>query len=52
MAQSRPQFAEVWQSMGQGFAVMRPDARDRLSDRGVAMREIARFPDRVIISRR
>jgi 4-amino-4-deoxy-L-arabinose transferase-like glycosyltransferase len=47
-----PQFAEVWQSMGQGFAIMRPDTRDRLSARGVPMHEIGRFPDRVIISRR
>ena len=47
-----PQFAEAWQSMSQGFAIMRPDTRDKLSERGAAMHEIARFPDRVIISRR
>jgi 4-amino-4-deoxy-L-arabinose transferase-like glycosyltransferase len=47
-----PKFAEAWQSMSQGFAIMRPDTRDELSERGLAMHEIARFPDRVIISRR
>jgi 4-amino-4-deoxy-L-arabinose transferase-like glycosyltransferase len=46
------QFAEVWLPMSQGFAVMPPSARDRLSALGVPINEIARFPDRVIISRR
>ena len=46
------QFADVWLPLAQGFAVLPPRSRDRLSDMGVPMREIARFPDRVIISRR
>jgi hypothetical protein len=46
------QFAEVWLPLSRGFAIMRPSTRDRLSELGVPMREIARFPERVIISRR
>jgi 4-amino-4-deoxy-L-arabinose transferase-like glycosyltransferase len=46
------QFADVWLPIAQGFAVLPPRSRDRLSDLGVPMREIAHFPDRVIISRR
>jgi Aminoarabinose transferase C-terminal domain len=47
-----PQFAAAWQSLSRGFAIMRPDTRDKLLGGGVPMREIAHFPDRVIISRR
>jgi 4-amino-4-deoxy-L-arabinose transferase-like glycosyltransferase len=46
------QFADAWQPLSDGFAVMPPGTRDRLSVLGVPMREIARFPDRVIMSRR
>jgi hypothetical protein len=46
------QFAEVWQPLSRGFAIMRPSTRDRLSVLGVPMREVARSPERVIISRR
>jgi len=46
------QFAEVWQPLSRGLAIMRPSTRDRLSALGVPMREVARFPERVIISRR
>jgi hypothetical protein len=46
------QFAEVWLHLSQGFAVMPPSARDRLSALGVPIHEIAHFPDRVILSRR
>jgi len=46
------QFADVWLSSSEGFAVMPPMTRDRLSALGVPIHEIARFPDRVIISRR
>jgi hypothetical protein len=46
------QFAEVWHPLNRGFAIMRPITRDRLSALGVPMREVARFPERVIISRR
>jgi 4-amino-4-deoxy-L-arabinose transferase-like glycosyltransferase len=45
------QFAQVWQSSGRGFAVMRPDTRDRLAAQGVSMREAGRFPDRLLMSR-
>lgn len=47
-----PVFADVWRPLAQGFAVLPPKSRDRLSDLRVPMREIARLPDRVIISRR
>lgn len=46
------QFGRVWQELGAGFAVMRPGTRDRLSGLGVPMREVAQFPERVIVSRR
>jgi hypothetical protein len=46
------EFSERWQSLSQGYAVMTPLTRDRLSDLRVPMREIAHFPGRVIISRR
>jgi 4-amino-4-deoxy-L-arabinose transferase-like glycosyltransferase len=46
------QFAEVWLPMSRGFAVVPLSTLDRLSALGLPMREIARFPDRVIISRR
>jgi 4-amino-4-deoxy-L-arabinose transferase-like glycosyltransferase len=46
------QFAQVWLPLRNGFAVMPPGTRDQLSASGVPMREIASFPERVIISRR
>ena len=46
------QFAGVWRSLRSGFAVMPQGTRDTLSALGLPMREIARFPDRVIVSRR
>jgi 4-amino-4-deoxy-L-arabinose transferase-like glycosyltransferase len=46
------QFAEVWLPLSGGYAVMGPSTRDRLSAAGVPMREIARFPERVVVSRR
>jgi len=46
------QFARVWLPLRSGFAVMTPGVRDKLSSLGLPMREVARFPDRVIISRR
>jgi 4-amino-4-deoxy-L-arabinose transferase-like glycosyltransferase len=46
------QFAEVWLPLRRGFAIMPPSTRDRLSALGVPVHEIARFPDRVIVSRR
>jgi len=35
-----------------GYAVLPLDTRDKLSSLGLPMREFARFPDRVIVSRR
>jgi 4-amino-4-deoxy-L-arabinose transferase-like glycosyltransferase len=46
------EFTEAWLPLSDGFAVMPPSSRDRLSGLGVPTREIARFPDRVIVSRR
>jgi 4-amino-4-deoxy-L-arabinose transferase-like glycosyltransferase len=45
------QFAQVWLPISRGFAVVPLSTLDRLSALGLPMREIARFPDRVIISR-
>jgi 4-amino-4-deoxy-L-arabinose transferase-like glycosyltransferase len=46
------QFAAVWQPSPEGLAVLPPRSRERLSELGLPMREVARFPDRVVISRR
>jgi 4-amino-4-deoxy-L-arabinose transferase-like glycosyltransferase len=46
------QFAAVWLTLRDGFAVMPPRTRDQLSGLGAPMREIARFPELVIVSRR
>ena len=46
------QFADLWRPLPRGFAVMPRDTRDKLSALGLPMREIAHFPDRVIVSRR
>ncbi len=46
------QFTETWFYLRSGFAVMPPRTWDRLSALGVPMREIARYPDHVVISRR
>jgi Aminoarabinose transferase C-terminal domain len=46
------EFAAAWLPLRRGFAVMPPGTQQRLSALGVPMREIARLPDRVIISRR
>jgi 4-amino-4-deoxy-L-arabinose transferase-like glycosyltransferase len=45
-------FSREWQALGAGFAVMPPNTRDRMAALGAPMREVARFPDRVIVSRR
>ena len=45
------QFAQVWLHLSRGFAVVPLSTLDRLSALGLPMREIARFPDRVIVSR-
>jgi 4-amino-4-deoxy-L-arabinose transferase-like glycosyltransferase len=46
------QFTEVWRPLTQGFAVLPPRSRERLSRLELPMREVGRFPDRVVISRR
>ncbi|MHB8721782.1 MAG: glycosyltransferase family 39 protein [Steroidobacteraceae bacterium] len=46
------QFAEVWLPLAQGFAVLPPHTLERLSGLQLPMREVARFPDRVVVSRR
>jgi 4-amino-4-deoxy-L-arabinose transferase-like glycosyltransferase len=46
------QFATAWLGLDGGFAVMQPRTRERLAALGLPMREIARFPDEVIVSRR
>jgi len=46
------QFSQVWRGLNAGFAVLPWRTRDRLAAQGLPMREIAHFPDRVIISRR
>jgi 4-amino-4-deoxy-L-arabinose transferase-like glycosyltransferase len=47
-----PEFSARWRSLSQGYAVMPQLTRDRLSALQVPMRDVARFPGRVIISRR
>ncbi|GAC1303318.1 MAG: glycosyltransferase family 39 protein [Steroidobacteraceae bacterium] len=47
-----PEFAHLWATLNVGFAVVPPGTQDRLSTLGVPMREVARFPQRLIISRR
>jgi len=46
------QFAAVWLPLSDGYAIMPPRTLDRLSGLGVPMREIARFPEIMIVSRR
>ncbi len=46
------EFSGRWESLTEGYAVMPPLTRDRLIALRLPMREIARFPGRVIISRR
>ncbi len=45
------EFAAVWRQLSHGFAVMPPRTREKLSAMGVPMRDIAQFPDRVLVSR-
>jgi 4-amino-4-deoxy-L-arabinose transferase-like glycosyltransferase len=46
------QFSRVWLPLSDGFAIMSPGTLSRLTSLGMPMREIAHFPDRVIVSRR
>ena len=47
-----PEFAHEWGSLDSGFATLPPRTLDRLTALGVPMRLVARFPDRLLISRR
>jgi hypothetical protein len=46
------EFSERWQQLPQGYAIMRPLTRDLLLAQGLPMREIGKFRNRVIESRR
>jgi len=46
------QFTRVWLPLSDGFAIMSPSTLNRLYSLGLPMREIAHFPDCVIVSRR
>lgn len=49
---SLAEFSARWRVLDLGYAVMPPETRDRLVAAGVPMHELARFPQRVLISRR
>jgi 4-amino-4-deoxy-L-arabinose transferase-like glycosyltransferase len=49
---SLAEFSSHWRLLDSGYAIMPPETRDRLRAAGVPMRELARFPQRVLISRR
>ena len=44
-------WTSEWQALAQGYAVMPPDTHARLTAQGVPMRELARDPRRVVVSR-
>ncbi len=46
------EFSDQWRSLDSGFAVLPQSTWDRLSAIGLPMRLVARFPDRLLISRR
>jgi 4-amino-4-deoxy-L-arabinose transferase-like glycosyltransferase len=45
------QFAQAWLPLERGFAIMPPATLDKLTALRVPMREIERFPDRVLVRR-
>jgi len=49
---SLDQFSDRWRSLDEAYAIMPYRTRDRLSAQGLPMREIARFPNVVLMSRR
>jgi 4-amino-4-deoxy-L-arabinose transferase-like glycosyltransferase len=49
---SLAQFSSRWRSLTDGYALMPPDTRDRLLGQGLPLRELARFPHEVLVSRR
>jgi len=47
------EFAQRWSGLEQGYAILPIATRDRLANQGLPLREIGRFPNRiVVISRR
>ena len=45
-------FADRWRTLPEGFAIMPYRTRDRLLSLGLPMRELARFPALILMSRR
>jgi 4-amino-4-deoxy-L-arabinose transferase-like glycosyltransferase len=46
------QFAGIWRRIDRGFAIMPLSTRARLAELGLPMRELGRFADLVVVSRR
>ena len=46
------EWRKRWENADQAYAIMQPDEYERLTSAGVPMRELARDPRRVIVSRR
>jgi len=44
-------FVAEWKALAHGYAVMPPDVQLTLAAQGVPMRELARDPRRVVVSR-
>jgi 4-amino-4-deoxy-L-arabinose transferase-like glycosyltransferase len=45
-------WVSEWQALGQGYAVIPPELFETLAAQGVPMRELARDPRRIVVSRR
>ncbi len=46
------QFSDRWRSLSDAYAIMQPRTRDALLAQGLPLREIAHFPNIVLVSRR
>jgi 4-amino-4-deoxy-L-arabinose transferase-like glycosyltransferase len=46
------QFSDRWRSLDNAYAIMQPRTRDALLAQGLPLREIAHFPNIVLVSRR
>ncbi|MGO9992044.1 MAG: glycosyltransferase family 39 protein [Steroidobacteraceae bacterium] len=46
------QFSDRWRSLNDAYAIMQPRTRDALLAQGLPLREIAHFPNIVLVSRR
>jgi 4-amino-4-deoxy-L-arabinose transferase-like glycosyltransferase len=46
------QFSARWRSLDDGYAIMQPRTRETLLSQGLPLREIAHFPNLVLVSRR